>query len=160
MELFEKMGDALNEAGKDITQKVTDLTELTKLKVDIRRREDTARRLYQELGRQYYDLHKEDAEPLFEEVTLITETLKELLKLKKAAAQCKGKRVCPACGTPNDDDAVFCKKCGTKCEDEDMDKAEEGEVVCDAAAEAGETSDAGAEDEVKAEDVEKKEFDL
>lgn len=173
MEFFEKMGDAISETGRDITQKVTDLTELTKLHMDTRRQEDAVRRLYRELGKQYYELHKDDEEPVFEEVELITETLERLQELKKAAAKCKGKKVCPECGAPNADDAVFCNKCGAKCEDEvpeeaDAEDCKEAEIVAeteDAPAEVKVEVDAEVEEEADAEvkvevDVEKKESDI
>ena len=105
-------------------------------------KEETVQRLYREIGRQYYDLHKNDEEPLCEEVELITEMLGELLEMKKAVAQFKGKRVCPDCGAPNDDDALFCKKCGARCEDEDAGSMEEADAEIVAEMEKAEEADA------------------
>lgn len=131
MEFFEKLGETITEAGKDVTQKVTDLTEITKIKMDIRSKEESVRRNYAEIGRQYYELHKDDEEPLFEEVALITEALQKIEELRGEIAGRKGKKICPSCGAPNDIDALFCNKCGAKCENADTEEtaAEEAEFV-------------------------------
>ena len=63
MDFFGKLGETLTETGKDVSQKVTDLTEITKLKMEIRSKEDSVRRQFTEIGKQYYELHKDDAEP-------------------------------------------------------------------------------------------------
>lgn len=117
MEFFEKLGDAITGMGRDVSQKVTDATEIAKLRMDIRSKEESVRKQYLEIGRQYYELHKDDSEPLFEEVTLIKETLEKIEELKAQIAENKGKKICPACGAANEEDASYCSKCGAKCED-------------------------------------------
>lgn len=116
MDFFGKLGETLTETGKDVSQKVTDLTEITKLKMEIRSKEDSVRRQFTEIGKQYYELHKDDAEPLFEEISLINETLQKIEELRGEVAERKGKKICPSCGAPNDAEASFCNKCGAKCE--------------------------------------------
>ncbi|MCI9446438.1 MAG: zinc ribbon domain-containing protein [Lachnospiraceae bacterium] len=136
MDFFGKLGEAIVETGKDVSQKATDLTEITKLKMDIRSREDFVRKQFTEMGKQYYELHKEDAEPLFEEVGLITDALLKIEELRNEIAERKGKKLCPSCGAANDTDALYCNQCGAKCEAaateeafeaEDADLAEETE---------------------------------
>ena len=119
-------------AGKDVTQKVTDLTEITKLRMDIRSKEDTVRKCYTEIGKQYYELHKEDEEPLFEEVALITEMLQKIEELQGEIAERKGKKVCSICGAPNDMDALFCNKCGAKCETKFHEETKDADVEIEA----------------------------
>lgn len=116
MDFFGKIGETITETGKDVTQKVTDLTEITKLKMEIRSKEDFVRRQYAEIGKQYYEEHKDDADPLYEEVLLITETLQKIEELRSGIAERKGKKLCPVCSAPNDADALYCNKCGNKCE--------------------------------------------
>ena len=79
-------------------------------------KEDFIEKQYTEIGKQYFELHKEDEEPLFEEINLISESLMEIERLKSEIAEIKGKKKCPACGTVVEQDAVFCNKCGAKCE--------------------------------------------
>lgn len=46
-----------------------------------------------------------------------------------AASDAKAERACPSCKTPNDTDAVFCKKCGTRLgEPEALARAEAGDA--------------------------------
>ena len=132
MEFFEKLGDAITGMGRDVSQKVTDATEIAKLRMDIRSREESVRKQYLEIGKQYYELHKDDEEPLFEEISLIRETLEKIEELKVQIAENKGKKVCPGCGAANEADASYCSKCGAKCEDI---FAEEMETVDDKTAE-------------------------
>ncbi len=130
MDFFGKLGETITETGKDVSQKVTDLTEITKLRMDIRNKEDFVRRQYTEIGKQYYEMHKDDAEPIFEEVALITETLLKIEELRSGIAERKGKKLCPVCSAPNDADALYCNKCGNKCEfvyAEDVEGSEEAE---------------------------------
>ena len=94
MDIFGKIGETITETSKDVSQKVTDLTEITKLRMDIRNKEDFVRRQYSEIGKQYYEMHKDDAQPLFEEITLITETLQKIEELRSGIAERKGKKLC------------------------------------------------------------------
>ena len=71
MDFFNKLGDVITETGKDVSQKVSDLTGIARLNMDVRKREDFVKKQYTEIGKQYYELHKEDEEPFFEEIKLI-----------------------------------------------------------------------------------------
>lgn len=133
MDFFEKLGDAISGTGRDVSKKVTNVTEITKIQVDIRSKEETVRKQFIEIGKQYYELHKDDEEPLFEEITLIREALEKIEELKNEVAQRKGKQICPVCGAANEADALYCNKCGAKCgavytgEDESAEEVEEVE---------------------------------
>lgn len=133
MDILGKIGETITETGKDVTQKVTDLTEITKLRMDIRNKEDFVRRQYAEIGKQYYEMHKDDAQPLFAEITLITETLQKIEELRSGIAERKGKKLCPVCSAPNDADALYCNKCGNKCEFVYAEDEEDFDLTGDAA---------------------------
>lgn len=145
MDFFGKLGETITETGKDVSQKVTDLTEITKLKMEIRSKEDSVRRQFTEIGKQYYELHKDDAEPLFEEISLINENLRKIEELRGEVAGRKGKKICPSCGAPNDGEALFCNRCGAKCESvfaEDVCAKEESEnAAVNLKKDEGETED-------------------
>ena len=87
MDFFNKLGDVITETGKDVSQKVSDLTGIARLNMDVRKREDFVKKQYTEIGKQYYELHKEDEEPFFEEIKLIRETLQEIDELKIQIAE-------------------------------------------------------------------------
>lgn len=116
MTFFTKLGETISSTGKDVSQKAKDLTELARLNLNIKAKEDFIEKQYGEIGKQYFNLHKEDQEPFFEEINLISETLKEIERLKSEIADLKGKKKCPACGAVVEQDAIFCNQCGAKCE--------------------------------------------
>lgn len=135
MDFFEKLGDTITETGRDVSQKVTDMTEITKLRMDIRSKEESVRKQYLEIGKQYYELHKDDEEPIFEEVALIKETLAKIEELKGQIAERKGRKICSVCGAANEIDALYCNKCGTKCEEPATEETDAETIVADASAE-------------------------
>ena len=116
MDFFSRLGDAISETSKDVSQKVADFTGIARLNMDIRNREELVRKQYLEIGKQYYEMHKEDVEPFFEEIRLINETLAEIDQLKAKIADLKGKKKCSVCGAVNEGEAAYCSKCGAKCE--------------------------------------------
>lgn len=117
MDFFSKLGDTISATGKDVSKKARDLTGLAKLNMDVRAKEEYILKQYGEIGKQYYEQHKEDAEPAFEEIALIKEAMEEIEVLKSEIAQMKGLKKCPACGAVLELDAVFCNKCGVKYEE-------------------------------------------
>lgn len=125
MDFFNRLGDAITETGRDVSQKVADFTGIAKLNMEIRNREETIRKQYLEIGKKYYELHREDQDPFFEEINLITENVNEIEKLKAKIADLKGKKRCLACGAVNEGEAVYCIKCGAKCESIFEEEAEE-----------------------------------
>lgn len=117
MDFFSKLGDTLSATGKDVSRKAKDLTGLAKLNMDVRTKEEYVLKQYTEIGKQYYEQHKDEAEPAFGEIALIKETMEEIEALKGEIAQLKGLKKCPACGAVMELDAVFCNQCGAKYEE-------------------------------------------
>lgn len=145
MTFFTKLGETISATGKDVSQKAKDLTGIAKLNLDMKAKEDFVQKQYMEIGKQYFELHKEDDEPFFEEMTLIKDTLKEIEQLKSDIADLKGQKKCMACGAIIEQDALYCNKCGAKCES----IFEEDEVVTPVKQEAAEPKE-----EIKEETVE------
>ncbi|EOS21099.1 hypothetical protein C806_04684 [Lachnospiraceae bacterium 3-1] len=116
MAFFTNLGETISATGKDVSQKVRDLTGIAKLNLDVKVKEDFVEKQYIEIGKQYFELHKDDEEPLFEEMELIQQSLKEIEQLKAEIADLKGKKKCSVCGAVVEQDAVYCNKCGAKCE--------------------------------------------
>ncbi len=56
-------------AGKDVGQKAKDVSEIAKLKMDIRSKEDFVEKQYAELGKAYYEKHKDEENAETEEKT-------------------------------------------------------------------------------------------
>ncbi len=138
MDVISKISESLTEAGKDVSQKVKDMTGIARLNMDIRGKESYINRRFTAIGEQYYEMHKDDVEPLFKEIDLINEAKEEILRMQKELAELKGMKRCSACGATTDQDSLFCPKCGTKYEtvcpeenesDDEMKDESDGEVT-------------------------------
>ncbi|MBO5069291.1 MAG: zinc ribbon domain-containing protein [Roseburia sp.] len=118
MDFFDKLGEALTEAGRDVSQKAKDVSEIAKLKMDIKSKEDYVQKQYVTLGTNYYNNHKddensEDAEMFY----LIGEALAEIARMKEEVLRIQGAAECPNCGTKVALGAAFCSNCGKKMND-------------------------------------------
>lgn len=127
MDFFSKLGDTISATGRDVSKKARDLTGLAKLNMDVRAKEEYVLRQYAEIGKQYFEQHKEDAEPDFAEIKLIKEALEEIEGLKSEIADLKGLKKCQSCGAALNVEDAFCKKCGAKYEEPEK-EVYEGEV--------------------------------
>lgn len=97
MEFFDKLSETIVSAGKDVGQKAKDVSGIAKLKMDIRSKEDFVEKQYAELGKAYYEKHKDEESA-------------EVFKLQGAVE-------CPKCGAKMPQGAAFCSSCGTKMDD-------------------------------------------
>ena len=114
MDIFDKLGDTLISVSKDATQKAKDLSELARLRMEIRSKEEDMNQLYQQTGKDYYATHKDDEQPEFEQIILMKNTEKVLDDLKQQLGQIKGMQKCPQCGNEMSLEADYCSKCGAK----------------------------------------------
>lgn len=128
MDFFSKLGDTISSTGRDVSQKAKDLTGIAKLNMDIRSKEEYVLKQYLEIGKQYYEQHKEETDPGFLEVGLIKDALKEIEALKDEIAEKKGLKKCQSCGAVLSMDDVYCNKCGARYEEPEK-EVYEGEVV-------------------------------
>ncbi|MCI8890275.1 MAG: zinc ribbon domain-containing protein [Eubacterium sp.] len=146
MELFDKLGDTIISVSKDATQRAKDLSELARLRMEIRAKQDYLNKLYLEIGKIYYDAHKDDEEKEFkEQMLLIKDALEVLDELKQQLGQIKGTVKCTACGQDMPIEADFCSKCGTKLVKPKKEEEEDLEDIFEDEADA-ESADAAADD--------------
>lgn len=117
MELFEKIGDTIVSAGKDVTEKAKELSSVAKLKMDIRSREDFVEKQYALIGKKYYEAHKDDDILDYEECSVIEEALQTIADMKTQLMNLKGAKKCPNCGEEVAEGASFCANCGAKLDD-------------------------------------------
>ena len=118
MDLFEQIGEALMTAGKDVSQKAKDVSEIAKLKIDIKAKEDYVQKQYIALGESYFAAHKDDTEcEEREQLFLIKEALDEIARMKGEVLKLRGAAQCPKCGAKMPEGATFCSSCGTKLDD-------------------------------------------
>lgn len=120
MDFFNKIGETVASVGKDVSQKAKDLSGVAKLSIDIKSKEDYVQRMYAEIGRQYYEDHKDEAEGLYEEIALVKEALEAIADMKKDLQNLKGEKTCPRCGEKVGEDDAYCKSCGAKMEEDEI----------------------------------------
>ena len=124
MDFFDKLSETIVSAGKDVGQKAKDVSGIAKLKMDIRSKEDFVEKQYAELGKAYYEKHKDEENAEIEEKTpeqehffLITEALGEIERMRAEVFKLQGAAECPKCGAKMPQGAAFCSNCGTKMDD-------------------------------------------
>ncbi len=114
MELWNKLGETIATAGRDVSQMAKDLSGTAKLNLDIRAKEDFIQKQYAEIGKMYYDAHKDDPETPYEQILTINEAFAAIAQMKKELLEIKGAKQCPKCGAQMAEDAGFCSSCGAK----------------------------------------------
>lgn len=100
--------------GKDISKAAKDTADITKMKMDISKKESTIQELYVEIGKRFYEEHKNDEACEYPQVATITTTLEEIAALQSQQNDIKGVAVCPNCGAQVTAGAAFCGSCGNK----------------------------------------------
>ncbi|HHV50269.1 MAG TPA: zinc ribbon domain-containing protein [Candidatus Avimonas sp.] len=98
-------------------KKTSEFIEITKLRIEIAEQEREMASIFEGLGRLVYDSKKsgEDATSLIDEcVDKIDECQNKINDLKRQIDEYRFTLRCKECGTPNPDDALYCKKCGVK----------------------------------------------
>lgn len=66
MDIFDKVGDVIAEAGEKIAGKAKEAAELVSLKSQITTCEEVIRKNYAEIGKLYYEKYRENPNELFE----------------------------------------------------------------------------------------------
>ncbi len=136
MDFFDKLGETIVSAGRDVSQKAKDISGVAKLNLDIRAKEDFVNKQYAEIGRRYYDNHKNDVPVPYEQFESIAEALESIAQMKRDLNEIKGTRECPKCGVKSADGAAFCASCGAKLDIYEEDEPVEAEVVEEVVAES------------------------
>lgn len=113
MDFFDKLGETIIAAGKDVSQKAKDVSGVAKLRLDIRSKEDYIRNQYQELGKDYYNANKDRIDvPERYRFDQIDEALDDIAEMELRILELKKARRCPKCGAEVSDSAEFCSSCG------------------------------------------------
>lgn len=103
-------------------KKTSELVEVTKLRMEAAEVEKDMAATLEGLGRLVYDSRKagEDVSDLISECVIkVDEQQARLAELQEKIWDYQNVVRCKRCNTVNADDAVFCKKCGSKIRDEE-----------------------------------------
>ena len=114
MSIINDITSKLTNVGKDGLNRARDAKDTTKVSMDIKNREIQLQKYYRDLGKEYYQDHKDDtalAYPLMEQ---IRNELAAIASLQAEKDRLRGIRRCPNCGEVTNANAKFCPACGTQ----------------------------------------------
>lgn len=110
---FEQIKQTMVSAGKEVSEKAKEASSIAKLKLDIHTKEEFLTKQYAELGKAFYQAHKNEDVPERSFFATIAEAEEELDRLNNELMDLQGAVRCPKCGSKQSDDNVFCNQCGT-----------------------------------------------
>ena len=117
MDFFNKAKDSFAFAGKEFTQKASDISGIARISVKIKEEEKKIEEKLHNLGSRFYNEKNEEAMKLFPELVNELHNLYTELKSDKfELAILKGKKICPNCGTELDAELIHCTNCSINVE--------------------------------------------
>ena len=145
MSAWDNLKGSLFAAGRDVSQKAKEVSEVAKLKMDIHTKEAFVEKQFAALGRAYYEVNKDNAsEADAEKFAVIKEALEEIERMSQQVLDIQGVVQCPNCGKKMPADNSFCSDCGTKLD----------EIIVEATVVSEETvTEEAVEEEVAAEEA-------
>lgn len=115
MSAWDNLKGSLFAAGRDVSQRAKEVSEVAKLKMDIHTKEDFVEKQFAALGRAYYEANKDNASEADEaQFAVIKEALEEIERMSQQVLDIQGVVQCPNCGKKVPSDNSFCSDCGTK----------------------------------------------
>lgn len=114
MGFFDELGDNIVNTTKDLGKMAQNAGDMTKLQYDKKVKEQELSKLYEKLGKKYYEEHKEDDSDEIREVTAAVLRIKEITD---ELMEKKGGKACPKCGALVKSGAMYCSSCGEKIND-------------------------------------------
>jgi len=119
MAFWEDFSETISIKGKEMADKAKNFTDIASLRGQIVSYENTILRYYREIGRAYYETHKNDITKEFpEQMAAIAKSEKMIKELNNRISELRGTMKCTSCGNDVPNDSVFCPKCGAKMEDD------------------------------------------
>lgn len=115
MSTWEDIKGSLFAAGRDVSQKAKEVSEVAKLKMDIHSKEDFVEKQFAALGRAYYEANKDSADVREEEqFRVIKEAIEEIGRMNQQVLDIQGVVQCPNCGKKVPAGTSYCSDCGRK----------------------------------------------
>ncbi len=99
----------------ELSKNISDSSKISKINSLISDENERRNSLYLEIGKAYFELHKDDCEPRFEaQVAELKEIGKRVDDYNQQIKKIKGIFPCPNCGRDLSKTDVFCTGCGTR----------------------------------------------
>ncbi len=114
MGFFDNLSENISKTTKDISTMTQNAGDKVKLQHDKKVKEDELSKLYESLGRRYYEQHKEDDD---EQIKSVTAAILRIKEITDEIMRLNGGVACPKCGELVKSGAKFCSACGEKIND-------------------------------------------
>ncbi len=114
MGFLDNLSDSIANTTRDISKMAQNAGDMTKLQYDKKVKEGELSKLYERLGRKYYQEHSDEDSEIVKEIKAANLRIEEIAK---DIMILKGGKACPRCGTLVKNGAKFCSACGEKVDD-------------------------------------------
>lgn len=114
MSFINELSDSIANTTKDLGKMAQNAGEMTKLQYDKKVKEGELIKLYEKLGRKYYEEHKDQDTDDIKEITAVKLRIKEI---SNDIMTLKGGKECPKCGNLVKSGSMYCSACGEKIDD-------------------------------------------
>ncbi len=114
MGFLDELTDSIATTAKDIGKMTQNATDVTKLQYDKKVKEQELSKLYEKLGKKYFEAHKEEDDEDIKEINAAVLRIKEITD---NIMSIKGGKACPKCGALVKTGARYCSTCGEKIDD-------------------------------------------
>ena len=120
MAFFGDFSKKISATSQTVVQKAKGMADISNLKSSISDEQKKIDKYYQSLGKLYYELKGNTPEPELEElVAMIRSSYFRIDEINASITAIENIKTCPVCGTPLENDMVFCVGCGTRIENPD-----------------------------------------
>ena len=114
MGILDNLSDSITSTTRDLGKLAHNASDMTKLQYDKKVKEGELIKLFEKLGKKYYEDHKDEDD---EEIKEVTAVILRINEISEDIMQLKGGRPCPKCGALVKDGSKFCSSCGEKIDD-------------------------------------------
>ncbi|HOV40480.1 MAG TPA: zinc ribbon domain-containing protein [Oscillospiraceae bacterium] len=115
MKIFEKVSQKITDTSKDMTQKAKAVADIAKLKYQIAAEEEKREKFFAQLGKDFFNDNSSNIPDKYLFLcNEISESTREIEKLRQKLYTLKGVKICENCGAELDEGYKFCGHCGTK----------------------------------------------
>ena len=115
MSFLDQLGKKVSDAGKGVAQQTKNLTEIARLTSVIDTEEKMVAQSYAQIGKTYYENHKNDPEAeCAAQIALVSKSLEKIAQWREQIQKIKGIVKCPQCGADVPYSSQFCGVCGTR----------------------------------------------
>ena len=115
MGFFDNIGKGISDFSQATIQKGKDVANVAKYNRLISEEERTIARLFEALGKQYFELHVQDHEEVFDDlIGRIVQSGKKIEEYTETIKDLQGIIRCAECGSDVPGGAAFCPECGAR----------------------------------------------